>query len=262
MHHDPPTLSEVRDRARSLGYDLVGVVGAAAFDAAQPSGRRAREAFPECGNVLVMGSGGPRFWERMVAADGEPGVPRPWRHPIHAYTRRTAGELAAWLRERGVESRIVHPGDRRPLNFVQLAEMAGLGTISPVIGLLLHPEFGPWVSLRAALLVRGAPFVPADADGQALDFAPCLSCVKPCLRACPAQVYDGLGGVALERCAAHRHAGGCDDGCDVRRACPVGTEHRYGRTEEAFRHAYSLFSMRRHFGLGPWRLVPPALRTR
>ena len=154
------------------------------------------------------------------------------------------------------------PTDRRPLNFVQLAEMAGLGTISPVIGLLLHPEFGPWVSLRAALLVRGTPFVPADADGQSLDFAPCLSCAKPCLRACPVGVYDGLGGVALERCAAHRHAGGCDGGCEVRRACPVGARHRYGPVEEAFRHAYSLYSMRRHFGLGPWRLVPPPLRAR
>jgi hypothetical protein len=47
----------------------------------------------------------------------------------------------------------------------------------------------------------------------------------------------------------------------VRRACPVGTEHRYATDEEAHRQAHSLFAMRKWYGLGIWRFVPRFLRT-
>jgi hypothetical protein len=53
----------------------------------------------------------------------------------------------------------------------------------------------------------------------------------------------------MRACAEHRHAGHCADGCDARRACPIGADARYGPVEERFRHAYSLYSMRRHYGL-------------
>ena len=71
------------------------------------------------------------------------------------------------------------------------------------------------------------------------------------------------GGEAhLDRCAGHRHSGGCATGCDVRRVCPVGSEHRYGVEEETFRHSYSLATLRRWYGLGMWRFVPRRLRRR
>ncbi len=73
-------------------------------------------------------------------------------------------------------------------------------------------------------------------------------------------MHDGKGGTNLRACASHRHGGGCVSGCDVRRACPVGAQHRYDPDEESFRHAYSLFAMRKHFGLGLWKLVPAAWR--
>jgi len=98
------------------------------------------------------------------------------------------------------------------------------------------------------VLIAGTPFGDVEAEEQ-LPFQPCLNCDQPCVRACPVQVYDGRGGARLDVCAEHRHIGHCKTGCDARRACPVGADHRYGPEEESFRHAYSLFSMRRHFGL-------------
>lgn len=164
------------------------------------------------------------------------------------------------LRARGFNGIATCPDDRSPINFTQLAEMAGFGTVSPVIGLLLHPDYGPWVSLRAALLLVGEPFGPLSDRSLGDAFAPCNDCSKPCVHACPAGVHDGLGGTDLRACASHRHVGNCDGGCDVRRACPVGAQHRYDANEESFRHAYSLYAMRRHFGLGLWKVLPTALR--
>ena len=68
------------------------------------------------------------------------------------------------------------------------------------------------------------------------------------------------GGPDPHACAVHRHAGHCNDGCSVRRACPVGAEHRYHPEEEGLRQAPRLQSMQRWFGLGAWRLVPRFLR--
>ena len=134
--------------------------------------------------------------------------------------------------------------DRHTLNFRQLGEMAGFGVISPVIGHLLHPEFGPWVSLRAAIVCGGAPFGPVDAAPLA-DFEPCNVCKRPCVAACPAGVYDDADRPALVRCADWRIAGGCEGRCESLRACPIGAEHRYSPEEEAFRQAYSMFRIRR-----------------
>jgi hypothetical protein len=83
-----------------------------------------------------------------------------------------------------------------------------------------------------------APQVPAS-------FQPCENCSRPCVPACPVEVYGPLREPELDRCATHRLGGECATGCDVRRACCYGQSHRYGVDEESYRHAYSLFMMQR-----------------
>ncbi len=58
------------------------------------------------------------------------------------------------------------------------AVLAGLGTIG-VNNLLITPNFGPRVRLRALLM--DADFAPTGPT----EFNPCTSCDKPCLQACP-----------------------------------------------------------------------------
>lgn len=253
---------EIRRRAADAGLNVVGVASCDAFDRCQPRGRRAREILPDCRTILILGSGGSAFWDRLTAEEGSPGEPHPRRHPIQRRGARLTAELMVWLRERGMRSAAVYPDAKRTLNFVQLAEVAGLGYVSPVIGQLLHPKFGPWVSLRSAVLIAGEPFgdVAQLPTAAGEDFQPCLTCSRPCMRACPIAVYEVGSYPDYEGCAAHRADGNCETGCDVRRACPVGAEHRYDAEEEAFRHAYSMFQMRRVYGHGLWRLVPKRLR--
>lgn len=197
----------------------------------------------------------------MTAAHGGSlGSPRRGYHPIDDWGAAVGEQVLALLAEHGVEGRAVRPDDPHTLNFRQLAEAVGLGTISPVIGHLLHPVYGPWVSLRMALVLRGDPFEGRHA-GALTDFEPCNTCKRPCVAACPADVYRGYR-ADLERCGTHRVKGGCTTGCATLRACPVGAEHRYGAEEEAWRQAYSMMRIRRWVGAGGWRFVPEWLRRR
>ena len=242
--------------------NLVGVVSARLFDECQPRGRRSRERLRDCDTILLLGAGGSSFWEKMARSLG-PGFvprPRPGYHPINAHSERIAEDVSSLLRDAGHPCRPVYPDDTPSLNFLQMAEMAGFGTVSPVIGLLLHPEYGPWVGLRAAVLARGEPFGPPELRPRPEPFEPCLTCSKPCVAACPVGVFDGHGGANFRACGDHRHKSGCSTGCEVRRACPVGAHNRFGPAEENFRHAYSYFALRREYGYG-WRgMLPRAWR--
>ena len=62
------------------------------------------------------------------------------------------------------------------------AVLAGLGTIG-LNNLLITPEFGPRVRLRALFLDREL------AQTEPLDFSPCDTCSRPCWGACPQQAF-------------------------------------------------------------------------
>jgi epoxyqueuosine reductase QueG len=255
-----PLLVQLQERAAAAGLNLCGLVDARRFDACQCPDWRASRLLPDVGTIVVLGSGGSAFWQRMVASQGEPLAPHPRYHPVQDYAMAQVRELAAMLQQHGTATAVVQPEAKATLNFVQLGEAVGFGTVSPVIHILIHPQFGPWVSLRAALLCAGLPFGPVADASIARTWQPCCNCSKPCVAGCPTNVHDGSGNSDFHRCAVHRDAGNCDSGCSVRRACPVGAEYRYGPKEEAHRHAYSLFAMRKWFGLGAWRFVPKFLR--
>jgi epoxyqueuosine reductase QueG len=251
-------LAEARLQAASTGLNLFGIVDAERFDAWQPLEQRTMTLRPDCRTVIVLGSGG------RVAARGpsEPAVRLAHieLQDVIAYERAAAQRLAAMLLCRSVSNRLVEPVVGQRLNFVRLAEAAGFGTVSPVSGLLLHPEFGPWVRVRAALLLDGRPFGPV-ADASITDrFQPCCSCAKPCLTACPVSVHDGLGNQDLARCVEHRHLGGCASGCGSRRACPIGAEHRDQIGPDVHRYTHRILTTQRALGSFVWRFVPRFLR--
>jgi hypothetical protein len=246
-------LVDLRRRAAQAGLNLFGVVDAERFDHCQPAERRLQRLHGGCGTALVLGSGGREFWTQFQAGAADP------QQPIRDYSGSCLRELRALLASESLDARIVMPGIDRSVRFQQLGEAAGFGTISPVIGVLLHPDFGPWVSLHGALLVEGKPFGPVD-DASVVDhFQPCCACPRPCVAACPAGAHD-VRGPDMHVCAQHRHAGNCSDGCSVRRACPIGAEHRYAPAEEVQRQAHRRQAMQRWFGLGAWRFVPRFLR--
>jgi len=206
------------------GVNLVGVARSSDYDARVPAERALAHLVPEAQSVVVIGNGGGAFWASYRAACTREPARTQVTDPLDAFTRETVTRAIGGL---GVGGRIVFPFefDTVPVSFMTLAACAGLGTPS-LLGVLVHPEWGPWMALRAAWFPPLALEAPRPADG----FDPCPTCVaRPCITACPTGAV-GPAGWDVPRCVAYRLAPDGDDcalGCHARLACVVGPEHRY-----------------------------------
>lgn len=215
--------------------NLVGATSVAAYDARAAPGRRLAQRAGDGRGIVVVANGGGALWRAFRAA-----VPVPaGDDPLDRFTR-TAVEDAA----RDVPGARCHfPFDPTPgaLDFQALGALAGLGRPS-LVGVLVHPEFGPWIALRAAVVVPGDVAAPRPADG----FDPCPTCVeRPCIAACPVGAV-GPRGWDVVGCVAHRLAadGHCADACAARIACVYGRAHRPPPEALAFHQAAARRSMR------------------
>jgi len=221
------SFDEMRARCVAAGLDLIGVARIADYDARVPPALALAPHAPAARSAVVVGSAGRRFWDVFRAA------PPPGPDPLDAFTRRL---LEATLGPLAPDERLVFPfvGATPPASFAHLAECAGLGRPS-LLGVLVHPTYGPWIALRAALLVRDDLVAPRPADG----FDPCATCAdRPCIAACPAGAI-GPAGWDVPRCADHRlrPVDACADGCHARLACPWGAAYRHPPEARAFHQA-------------------------
>ena len=205
----------LRQDAARHGLNLFGLVDAAGFDAAQPRELRAQALLPGCGNILVLGRGGSAVQQDQPGPSGE-GVAavRGADAAAELLSARLTAAGLPHLRLRSVEEK---------MRFRQLGEAAGFGVVSPVSGMLLHPVFGPWLLVEAALLVEGSPFGVAREGAPPAGFEPCAICAQPCVAACSSLAVDLDGRVTRGRCEDPQRGGGCVDRCDARLACPAGT---------------------------------------
>jgi hypothetical protein len=131
------------------------------------------------------------------------------------------------------------------LNFMQLGRLAGIAGPS-IIGVLVHPLYGPWIAFRAALLLD----VKADEPGDAAGFDPCPDCaVRSCVAACPAAAVAFPSGWDIPRCLTHRieAEAGCAPRCHARAECVIGREHGYPADELAYHQARALGAMRPYY---------------
>jgi len=203
---------------------VLGVLDVASYDAVVPVAWRTHRQLSGAEVALVVASGGRSLWDAF-SRSAEYGAAV---DPLDAYTRRVVTDAAEALREEGGESRALFAFERHGgafADFVALGRRAGLGAPSR-LGLLLHPDYGPWLSLRAVVLGRPSRgWEPAS--GAPPGFDPCRDCPAPCASACPGGAVSA-GGFSVGRCAATRtRQPGCAADCAARRACVIGPEHAY-----------------------------------
>jgi epoxyqueuosine reductase QueG len=185
-------VGDMTRRISGRGFNLVGVADAAAFDAAAPAGHRLRDLLPGARSAVMIAVGGRGLWGHATASGKsmclalQNATPDP--DPIDRFTRDVVSAEAARFGTAFPSARlhVAYPfGDEAAdVSFARLAEEAGLGSADTVLRLLLHPEYGPWVSLRACLLTD----LELRRDGRLRDFRPCEGCRRPCLDVCPAGV--------------------------------------------------------------------------
>lgn len=248
MDRSTSVLEAVRAAAAPYGLNLVAAIPAARYDRAVKLAARVSPTDPRAASIVVIGNGGGAFWKSFRAhCAANPG----WlerEHPLDDFTRELVeGAVAPRVRHHAVRWRATYPfmQDAPGLNFMELARLAGLGGPS-VLGVLVHPLYGPWIALRAALLLD----VALDSPGPALGFDPCPGCtVRSCMPACPVGAVTFPGGWDISRCLAHRveAEADCAPQCHARFSCVLGPEHRYPADELAYHQMRALGAMRPHY---------------
>ena len=184
---------------------------------------------PGCRAAVVYGSGR-RLWETFLDdLRAHPAHLMAEAHPLDAFVRRLvhAADPSPPPSRRWIFCGAAgDPHEQTLIDFRMLAHAAGLGWKSR-IGLLLHPEAGPWLGLRAACLTTDA-LETLPVTGSLAGEGPCGGCPAPCVTACPAAAIHPAEGWQVGPCARHQgQSSSCEAGCLSRSACPVGAAHRY-----------------------------------
>lgn len=181
------------------------------------------------GTLLLLGPKEPGFWDHLRQ---EPEFRDKSKDPIDRWSSRVIGQLAVTH-----SGTALFPFGGPPyLPFIAWAIRSGRAWASPVT-LLVHDRAGLLASYRGAIALPCRINLPGPAA------CPCDTCIdQPCKTACP---VDALNGQGYDLNACHNFldtADGAtcmDNGCAVRRACPVSQS--YGRNPAQSAHHMKVF---------------------
>jgi epoxyqueuosine reductase QueG len=239
-------LDTIRAAAAKSGLNLVAATAADRYDAAVTPEYRAVAISPRARSIIVIGNGGGALWKAFKRHADEN---RGWTerdNPLDDFTRivveRDVAPAVA-----GLAHTIVYPfmSNGPTLNFMEAGKAAGLSGPS-ILGVVVHPVYGPWIAFRAAILLDEL----IDAPGGARGFDPCPSCTaRTCISACPADAVSLAKGWDIPKCLTHRVEVevDCAPRCHARAGCVLGPEHRYPDDELAYHQMRALRAMRPYY---------------
>lgn len=216
-------------RIYDAGFDVLGAARIADYHRVlgpDHPGFRIADFDSDRSLVLLLGNTR-RLWRpflrafRGTALGAEP-------HPIDAYTRaQIEPAVAALGHEHGVRSavRYAFSGQPRAVAMQRLAVATGY-ELGPV-GLCVHPEHGPWISLRAAVVFE------VEGPSERAATPTCSSCTsRPCLAA-----RDRVVALAAERgLTKASFDANWQDWLAMRDACVLGKQARF--SEQQIRYHY------------------------
>lgn len=209
-------VGEIARRCAAGGLDLHGVTSAGAYDELVDAPFRL-DVDPSS-TVLVIGNTR-ALWPLLDAWERSTG---PHPDPVDTYVMQVIAEATADVDD-VVDVRCSHEPPPRRIAIQRLADRAGLAWLSPS-HLCVHPTYGPWIALRAAIvLARPIVDVPDAAS------APC-DCNSNCLPRLQEAIAAGEPTNNAEMVAEWERW------LAMRDACPVGRDHRYG--DEQIRYHY------------------------
>ena len=217
----PALTAAIATHLQPHGFDIVHSFAVAWFnDAVEPAQR-----LPDLGRADALGVlvGNTRaIWPPFVATCRSDAAMRDAADPVERYVETRVTPVIAAL---GVRSAVRWAHDPPPRLAIQrLADVTGLAPLSPV-GLNVHPIYGPWFALRAALVLDVAG-PPGEAPRPPL---PCPDCARTCQPS-----FD-------RAMAAQRTRTGISETWPlwlaVRESCPIGREWRYDEAQIRYHYA-------------------------
>jgi epoxyqueuosine reductase QueG len=239
----------IKETLTQHGLNLVGVTSIAAYEAIVSPQYHVASLLPNAKSLIVIGNGGGEFWRGFREyCDAHPGYLQEREHPLDDYTvERIESALTPMLQDAKARYRYLYPFRfwTEPVSFMHLARAAGLAGPS-ILGVTIHPVYGPWMALRAAVLLDQELTFPPQARG----FDPCATCVeRPCISACPGGVISVEKGWDIPACVQHRvrRQEDCVDYCHARYHCVYGQEYRYPLDELQYHQRRSFVEMRKYF---------------
>ncbi len=225
-------LEAIADALTTNGLVLAGAFHLDADGPAMPSERQSPAMVSSpIKTVALIANIGSTLWSSFKMSDafmdGQP-------HPLDRWSRARAGELAAHY-----GAAVVMPSDGPPYYPFQRWARRATGAQPSPIGLLMHPTYGLWWALRAALVFDRELALGAFAGPEQPQLAACDTCEdRPCLTTCPVSAFK-VDGYDVATCRSHVQSPegeACARGsCLARRACPIARDLAYG-TEHATFH--------------------------
>ena len=242
------TLERIRAAAAPHGLGLLASTPVARYDAAVAEISRASAIDSLAKSIVVVANGGGALWHALK--DHAARNPGWWKrdNPLDDFTREVVErDVAPAARAGGARCTPVYPfmQGARTLNFIELGKIAGIAGPS-ILGVTVHPVYGPWIAFRAALLLDEV----IDSPGDALGFDPCPACTaRTCIPACPAAAVSIDSGWDIPKCLTHRVEveQDCAPRCHARAGCVLGPEHRYPDDELEYHQMRSLRAMRPYY---------------
>jgi hypothetical protein len=242
-------LSDITQALTPYGLNLIGSTTVSAYEALVPPQYYVTPLLPQAKSIIVIGNGGGDFWRGFrLYCDLHPGYFQERTHPLDDYTVEIIeATLTPLLQISGRAYRRLYPFRfwTEPVSFMHLARAAGLAGPS-ILGVTIHPQYGPWMALRAAILLDLELSFPQ----QAANFDPCPMCTeRACMKACPALAITQEKGWNIPTCVQHRLrvTEDCADYCPARLDCVYGREHRYPLDELQYHQRRSFAEMKKHF---------------
>ncbi|HXG31509.1 MAG TPA: hypothetical protein VNK81_07670 [Thermodesulfobacteriota bacterium] len=242
---NPDSVYKTMDFLQGSGFNLIRLVMAREYDKGVSPSKRLTNLLPDARSVILCGFAGRGFWETLKGFLRENPEFKDMREDwIDDYTFFRFMSVARTLDEEGVNYRMVFPFGSvgSSVDFLRLGEMGGVGVRS-LLGILIHPEYGSWISLRGAI-VTDLEF--REYDTPISYFNPCPTCSKPCISVCPAGTVS-KNGWDYRACMGFRlRDDTCRDNCSSRRACPYGKGHEYSEEQLSYHHRFVLKRVREY----------------
>lgn len=240
------------------GVNLIGTTTVTDYEALVPSQYHIASLLPGVKTLVVIGNGGGQFWHGFRAYCAEhPNYLQEHEHPLDDYTvELIESTLTPILTRTEARYRYCYPFRfwTEPVSFMHLARAAGLAGPS-ILGVTIHPVYGPWMALRAVVLIDQELYAEPAAAG----FDPCPTCVeRACVTACPASAISAEKGWDIPACVQHRLqvTTDCVDYCRARFDCVYGRAYRYPLDELQYHQRQSFAEMKKYFrGRGETEIV-------
>lgn len=214
-------LAPLRAACAAAGFDLFAPVAVGAYNRAVDGVLRL-EAFGSEGSLAVVVGNTRALWPKWLGAIARDPALALEADPLERYTERVIATALDAIPV-AAEVRYAHERGARCVAIQRLAHVAGLAYASPTHQ-SVHPVYGPWIGLRAAVSFD-APAPPAAMAITPLEH-PCGDCRARCQPAFERAL--AAMGRELSQARAREHWRlwlACRD------ACPVGQEHRYGEAQ-------------------------------